>query len=207
LRYLHAQKIMTKLPGPMSAPELPLLHPLDDYYARAGRALPSWEAIEGQLVPEPQKTLLVHQNDMTSTLEKFYGRGVHLHVLGRRRAGDVYFREVLLRLDGTDQPVEFGAIRINLALFTPEARAEILGERELLADLLAKHRMPYASRPAAYLRVVSDPLINGILGLSGPQVLYGRRDTLLDRQNRPLAEVVEILPPSLALEKSKQVRN
>jgi hypothetical protein len=29
-------------------------------------------------------------------------------------------------------------------------------------------------------------------------VLHGRRDTLLNSQDRPLAEVVEILPPAFA---------
>lgn len=177
---------------------LPVFHPLDEFYARAGLPMPPLEIIDGQLLPEPQKTLLVHQNDMTSTLEKFHRRGVHLEVLGRRHEGDAYFREVLLRLDDTDQPVEFSAIRINLALFGPEARDEILRERKPLARILADHRIPQCSRPSAYLRLESDSLINGILGLSGTQVLYGRRDTLLDPQGRPLAEVVEILPPAFA---------
>jgi hypothetical protein len=191
------EKAMTHPPSPV--PALPIIHPLDEFYARAGQALPPLETIDGNLVPEPQKTLLVHQNDMTSTLEKFYGHGVHLQVLGRRREGGNYFREVLLRLDGTNEPVEFSAIRINLALFTPEIREEILQERKPLARILADHRIPQLSRPSAYLRVVSDPLINGILGLSGAQVLHGRRDTLLDPQNRPLAEVVEILPPAFTV--------
>jgi len=29
-------------------------------------------------------------------------------------------------------------------------------------------------------------------------VLYGRRNTLFDPQQRPLAEIVEILPPAIA---------
>ncbi len=174
----------------------PVFHPLDEFYAQAGQALPPLQEIDGHLVPEPHKTLLVHQNDMTPTLEKYYGRGVHLQVLGRRRAGDVYFREVVLRLDGTDQPVEFGAIRINLVLFTPESREAILREREPLGHIMAEHRIPHVSRPSAYLRLASDQLINGVLGLSGAQVLHGRRNTLLDPQNRSLAEIVEILPPA-----------
>ena len=34
--------------------------------------MPPCEQVEGELVPEPYKTLLVHQNDMTPTLENFH---------------------------------------------------------------------------------------------------------------------------------------
>jgi chorismate-pyruvate lyase len=179
-----------------TAPALPVFHPLDEFYAQAGQALPPVQQVDGELVPEPHKSLLVHRNDMTPTLEKFYGCAVHLEVLGRRRAEEIYFREVVLRLDGTNQPVEFGAIKINLALFAPAARAQILEERVPLGHIMAEHRIPHVSRPSAYLRLASDKLISGVLGLTGTQMLYGRRNTLLDLQNRPLAEIVEILPPA-----------
>jgi hypothetical protein len=32
--------------------------------------------------------------------------------------------------------------------------------------------------------------------LSGEQILYGRRNTLFDPQQRAMAEIVEILPPA-----------
>ena len=153
-------------------------------------------------VPEPCKTLLVHQNDMTPTLEKFYGRDLHLQVLGRRKKTDVYFREVVLRLDGSDRAVEFGAIKINLALFTPATREKILNEHLPLGHILAEDAVPHASRPRAYLRLASDKLINEVLGLTGAHVLYGRRNTLFDPQQRPLAEIVEILPPPVGKEGS-----
>src|SRR5258707_8979664 len=102
------------------APPAPfvLVHPLDEFYAQTGQTLPPLNQVEGHAVPEPYKTLLVHQNDMTPTLEKFHQRSIHLQVLGRRRKENEYFREVILRLDGSNRPVEFGAIKINLSLFT-----------------------------------------------------------------------------------------
>lgn len=184
--------------SPAPAPTLAVLHPLDEFYAQAGQPLPPLQQVDGGLVPEPHRTLLVHGDDMTPTLEKFHGGKLHLQVLGRRRVADVYFREVVLRLDGTEQAVEFGAIKINLALFSPAAREEILREREPLGHIMAVHQIPHVSRPSAYLRLASDRLINGVLGLSGAQMLFGRRNTLLDPQNRPLAEIVEILPPAPA---------
>src|ERR1700677_1905600 len=135
--------------------ELSLVHPLDEFYAAAGQALSPLNQLDGAAMPEPYRTLLVHQNDMTPTLEKFYRCPVHLDVLGRRQTSDAYFREVVLCLDGTNQPVEFGAIKINLALFPPEARGEILKEHLPLGHILEQHKIPHASRPRAYLRLAS----------------------------------------------------
>ena len=177
-----------------------LVHPLDEFYALAGQPLPPLNEVDGESVPEPFKTLLVHQNDMTPTLCKFYRRNIHLQVLGRRRKGDFYFREVILRLDGTNEAVEFGAIKINLSLFTQAAREQILEERLPLGHILGELDIPHASRPRAYLRLASDKLINEVLELSGAQVLYGRRNTLFDPRNRPLAEIIEILPAASARE-------
>jgi len=179
----------------MSSPfALPIAYPLDDFYAQAGRDLPSIEPVSGDAVPEPYKSLLVHQDDMTPTLEKFHGEHIHLEVLSRQQRDDFYFREVVLLLDKSDQPVEFGAIKINLALFPSAARMEILAERRPLGTLLADYAIVHASRPKAYLRVHSDDFIDAALKLDKSQWLYGRRNTLLDPQQRVLAEIVEILP-------------
>ena len=174
--------------------EFSLVHPLDEFYAAAHQPLPPLTQADGEAVPEPYRTLLVHKNDMTPTLEKFYGFGIHLDVLGRRRKGDAYYREVILRLDGADKPVEFGAIKINLGRFAPEARKEILAERLPLGHILQEFKIPHSSRPSAFLRLASDKLISQVLELTGARVLYGRRNTLYDPQEHPLAEIVEILP-------------
>jgi chorismate-pyruvate lyase len=133
---------------------------------------------------------------MTPTLESFHGQDIHLKILGRRRRGGEYFREVVLLLDGNDQPVEFGAIKINLDLFSAEARRQILEERRPLGHVLQECAVQHSSQPKAYLRVASDRFINEALGLTGAHILYGRRNTLFDPQDRPQAEIVEILPPT-----------
>jgi chorismate-pyruvate lyase len=171
-----------------------LAHPLDEFYKLAGQALPPLVQVDGEAVPEPYKRLLVHQNDMTPTLETFHRGRLHLQVLGRRHKDDSYFREVILLLDGTNQPVEFGAIKINLALFPPAAREQILKEELPLGHILEECKVAHTSRPSAFLRLASDRLISDVLKLSGAQMLYGRRNTLFDPQGRSLAEIVEILP-------------
>ena|ERR1051326_1075999 len=174
--------------------ELAAAHPLDQFYARAGHPLPPLAEIDGEAMPEPYKSLLVHRNDMTPTLEKFHQQSIHLQVLDRERKGNEYFRNVVLLLDHNDAPVEFGAIKINLQLFPQTVQTEILAEKLPLGHLLEAHGVTHRSSPEGFLRVASDALINKALHLSGAQVLFGRHNLLLDAQDRTLAEIVEILP-------------
>lgn len=169
--------------------------PLDEFYVRAGLRLPPLQQIDGEEMPEPHHSLLVHQNDMTSTLENFHRQTVVLRVLGRDRRGSEYYREVVLFLEGSGLAVEFGATRIYLDRFSSKAQEQILQEHWPLGHILAACKIEYLSRPQAFFRVASDALINRVLDLSGAHVLYGRRNVLLNLQGLPLAEVVEILPP------------
>src|SRR5262245_26877116 len=173
-----------------------IAHPLDEFYGRSGTPLPPIKQIDAVEVPEPYKTLLVHQNDMTSTLETFHKGVIHLRVLGRERRNDEYYREVVLLLEGNEKPLEFGAIKIHLDRFSSNARRQILEERWPLGHVLRDDAMVYSSQPKAFLQIASDRLINSALNLTGVHLLYGRRNTLLDEKDKPLAEIVEILPPT-----------
>jgi len=176
---------------------LPFAHPLDEFYTNAGLSLPQIELITGERMPEPYQKLLVHEGDMTPTLEEFHGSTIHLDVLRREQRGDFYFREVAL-ITAAKEKVEFGAIKIYLALFPRSARNEILAETLPLGTILAKHKVAHTSRPKAFLKVRSDDFINRIFGLRGTVSLYGRRNTLSNPDGHALAEIVEILPPSKA---------
>lgn len=182
---------------PPAATVLPVAYPLDDFYARASRPLPPIRQIPGEEMPEPYRTLLVHEADMTPTLEQFHGANIHLRVLNRQQRDGAYYREVVLLLDGSNQAVEFGAIRINIDLFPPGARSAVLKEGLPLGHVLAEYKIKHTSRPKGFFAIEADDFINDALGLKTAQTLYGRRNTLYDSQKRPLAEIVEILPPAI----------
>src|SRR3954470_18412942 len=103
----------------------PYAHPLNEFYARAGRSLPSIELIPGGIVPQPYRKLLVHEGDMTPTLEEFYGSSIHVEVLQREQRDNSYLRQVVLITDRGEKRVEFGAIKIFLSLFPRAARNDI----------------------------------------------------------------------------------
>ena len=173
-----------------------LVHPLDFFYALSGLQLPSMDVVEPDAVPQPYRGLLVHTSDMTSTLENFHGSSVHLRLLRREKRGDEYFREVILLLEKPEKAVEFGAIKINLPRFPREAREQILQEHWPLGRILRTFNIAYRSRPAGFLRVSADSLISDALHVPEGERLFGRRNNLLDLEDHPLAEIVEILPPA-----------
>ncbi len=118
--------------------------PLNDFYSHAGLTLPRIEVIAADAVPEPYKSLLVHTNDMTPTLEKFHNSKIHLEIIKRDQRGSFYLREVVLRLDHDEKPVEFGANKVYLGRFPEEAKEFILAEMvplgRILADSGIRHR-------------------------------------------------------------------
>ena len=186
----------TPLPRSFAGAELdPRLFPLNEFYAREGAPLPRIEVVPGEAIPEPYRSLLVHDDDMTPTLEAFHRGDIHIEVWGRERRGDFYFREVVLRLDRNQRPVEFGANKVNLSLFEPAVRALILDEYLPLGHILQMRKVPHHGHPLAYLKITSDPLMNRAFGMQGANTLYGRRNTIRDPLDRPLSEIVEILPP------------
>jgi len=172
----------------------PPLFPLSEFYARTSLALPRIEAIAGSTMPEPYRSLLVHNNDMTPTLERFHAGEIYIHALSSEQRDGSYFREVVLHRASDDQPVEFGANCINLGLFSPEARWMILQEKVPLGRILKDHQIGHSTRTLGFFHIEPDELIAEALQLAAPVSLYGRQAMLCDSQERPLSQVVEILP-------------
>ena len=172
-----------------------LLYPLTDFYADSGNDAPAIEVIQGENMPQPYRSLLVHDRDMTPTLEEHCAGPVHLEVLRVRREPDALYRQVLLVPDGSRRPVEFGAIRIELRRFAEEPASQIVGCRKPLGAILRDFQIPHTSRPTAFFAVAPDAVIRDALGLDDGPTLYGRHNVISDARERILAEVVEILPP------------
>jgi len=169
--------------------------PLDYFYTRAGLALPEYQVLTGVEVPQPFHRLLVHDHDMTPTLEEYYGDEIVLRVLGRRRRGHEYWREVVLLLRGSGQPVEFGANRVLLDRFPEAARQAILDEGAPLGHIMRDHRVEHTCQPNAFLGMRADALIGATLQLEGRPAVYGRHNRLYGLDGQLLSEVVEILRP------------
>jgi len=170
--------------------------PLSDFYTHAKLPLPPMETIPGDAVPEPFKSLLVHHNDMTPTLEKFHQSRIHLEIIKSDHRGGFYLREVVLRLDHDEKPVEFGANKVFLGMFPEDAQELILLEQVPLGTILRDCGVRHQTEAKYYLRIQPDEIICRALELEAPVPLYGRKAVISDLKGRPLSEIVEILPPA-----------
>ena len=171
-----------------------LLYPLSEFYEEAGLSLPQVEEIDASRLPEPYKSLLAHENDMTPTLERFHHESIRLRMLKHHHRGDVFSRQVVLLLIGNQKVVEFGAIRIYLRSFSPKAQRLIVEGQRPLGNILASERIAHTSHPRAYVRVTADEIIGQALQAERSQSLYERRNVLLNSEQETLAEILEILP-------------
>lgn len=172
------------------------LYPLDALYRMCGMSPPAAAGAEGEDLPEPQRRLLVHQSDMTPTLEEFWGETIVLRTLQRRLDQRSLTRLVVLELEKSRRPVEFGAIVIHLEPFPPAAQQLIRGCRCPLGSILARHGIVHTSRPRGFFSLQPDAVICEALGMPAPARLWGRKNVLAAEQGQTLAEVVEILPPA-----------
>jgi chorismate-pyruvate lyase len=173
-------------------------YPLSDFYARAKLPLPRIETIPADAVPDPFRTLLVHNHDMTPTLEDFHKCPTHLEILNSERRGGFYFREVVLRLNHDEKPVEFGANKVFLTLFPEEAQELILLEQVPLGRILKDCGVRHKTEARHFLRVEPDELIAGAFELEQSATLYGRKAVISNLEGKSLSEIVEILPPAAA---------
>jgi len=183
-----------RLPGIDADVVTDSLFPLSEFYARTSLALPAVEIIAPEAMPEPYRSLLVHANDMTPTLERHHASEIYIRALSSEQRPGGYFREVILHRSSDDAPVEFGANCIHLERFSPEARWLILQEKVPLGGILKDHGILHTTETLGFFRIEPDQTICQALRMPAPVSLYGRRARLSDAAGQPLSQVVEILP-------------
>jgi len=181
-------KSKQKKTGPLNP-----LYPLDLVYRRAGVITPNVSVVAPEDIPLPYRSLLVHDSDMTLTLERHFGGRVTLRPLSTFTNGTSYFRRVLLVQEYSGQPVEMGAIRMKLEAFGTTLRRRILRNEVPLGRILRDGKFDYVSRVKAFLAIEPNPEMMGVFWMREPRLLYGRRTELI-RKNTKIGDIVEVLP-------------
>jgi chorismate-pyruvate lyase len=177
----------------MTSPSENLLWPLNVFYER-DRQVPEVTPLTGQQVPAPYRDLLVLENDMTPTLEHHYEDTVHVERLNVLNDEQVSTREVILRLDGDDRPVVYGASRVFLDQLHDHARALLDEGRLPVGTILRICEIAHQGQPSGFFRVKPMPLFEEVFAQPCESFLFGRRNTLRSPSGEPIVEVTEILP-------------
>ena len=173
------------------------LAPLIFFYG-LGSARPQVTFIEPHEMPDEERWLLVHASDMTPRLHNFHGCEIGLDVHAKGRIGDYYVRASVLNRTKDAKAVEFGAIGIHLDVLEEDARALVLEGRTPFGSILGRLAVPHSSHPRGYFRINIDARLAELLNATEGETLYGRCNELRHGSGRTLADVVEVLPRSVA---------
>ena len=179
-----------------------LLYPWDRICARAAVPMPPVIVLSPARIPQPYRSLLVHDSDMTRTLEQHADDRAILRPLSTFVSGASYFRRVLLFGATSGRPLAMGAIRVRLDVFAPRIRTKILAGTVPLGRILREGRFAYTSAVKAWLAVRPTPDMMGIFWMPRSQTLYGRRSEMF-RGTTKFADIVEVLPPVSESQKQK----
>ena len=115
------------------------------------------EHVASALVPEPYKSLLVHDSHMTVTMEKHHQSSVDVRILDRADEGDIYSRKIVLVKSGTDEVVQFGIVRFDFRYVTDNVRQQILSGEIPLGRVLINHNVLRHIDLGAILRITAGP--------------------------------------------------
>lgn len=161
----------------------------------AGARLQS-EEVRAEEIPEPFRTLLVHEGHMTAVLQQHFGQRVTLKVLRQEGKEGEYRREILLILPDGRTAVEYGLVRIDLTALDEDARREVLCGRKPLGDILIMNDVLRRVVPQWYLRFTGAASPTRYFGPPIPATAYGRIGTIFvaDQAAIELLEVVSVLP-------------
>lgn len=151
-----------------------------------------FQVASAKIVPEPYRGLLVHNHHMTVTMEKFYGSPVAVRVLQAKRSGSHYMRTSLLARPSDQRILQFGVIRLNFDLLSPDVRQEIEGQNIPLGRVLIQHEVMREIELIGLWTVTPGPELRRWFG--SEQTTYGRT-AIIHCDNQPAVELLEIAAP------------
>ncbi len=152
------------------------------------------EHVPSATVPEPYKSLLVHEHHMTVTMEEHHGCRVEVEVLQDMFEGETYCREILLRNQSTGQVVQYGIVRFDFQYVTASVKEEILAKSTPLGRVLILHNVLRHIDLNAILELKTGPRLTEIFGCGGGSQTYGRLATIFCN-NKPAVDLLEISRP------------
>ena len=156
-------------------------------------AFGSLRLVSAAEVPEPARTLLDHRSHMTAAMERMHG-SVGLRVVASASEGR-YAREIILE-DGAGHAVQYGIVRIDLAVLDEAVAAEIRAARRPLGRILIDGGVLREVHDVALLAIVPGAHLRRVLSLpEGGRPLYGRVAEI-ELNGRQAVELLEIVAGS-----------
>lgn len=156
---------------------------------------PEMVLLPGDEIPAVSRELLVHDEHMTVTVERFLSEPVRLHVLQQIQTDSHYSRAILLSGSESGRLIQFGIVRIDLTTVGDAVRQEIQAGVTPLGRILIEHDVMRSIHPSYYLKITPTGEMMALLKLADASPIYGRLATIMTHSH-PAIEVLEVVAPS-----------
>jgi chorismate-pyruvate lyase len=158
--------------------------------------LAEFRELTAEEIPPPYRSLLVHDQHMTVTLESFHGCPVQLQLLHRSVNDTHYARNTLLRRASDGKVVQFGIARLCFSFLPDRVREEIEAAQTPMGRVLISHNVLRRVQLTGLWRLLPRDRLAQVFGLQNSQPTYGRT-ALIFCSGEPAVEVLEVMPPGL----------
>jgi chorismate-pyruvate lyase len=178
-----------------SEPRIPELASLLALFYRSPSESGVFEEVAAEEMPQPYRQLLAHDAHMTVTMEEYHGSRVNVHVLATHHEGSRYCRKILLSRQSDGQIVQFGIVRLNLAVLSEEVQREIISQRTPLGRVLINHNVLREVELISLWRIQMGADLASLFQRPEGGVAYGRT-ALIYCNGDPAIELLEIVTPA-----------
>ncbi len=144
--------------------------------------------------PAEYRSMLAHESHMTVTVEDRHGGPVDVEILDSYHTETHYVRQIILRRQRDQRPVQYGIVRLALAALQPAVRDEIMAQQTPLGRVLIEHNVLRKVQLNAVWHVACGPRLAGHFDVASQHVTYGRT-ALIYCDGEPAVELLEILAP------------
>jgi hypothetical protein len=140
------------------------------------------------------RMLLAHDSHMTVTVERFHNCPVDVRVLETTLTGTHYARKILLTRQTDGAVVQFGIMRLDFAVVSPEVRREIESQSTPLGRILIQHNVLREVHLTKLWKVTPGEELRRVFNLAPGQITYGRT-AIIHFSGEPAVELLEIVSP------------
>jgi len=147
---------------------------------------------QGSDMPAAYRSLLDHDDHMTVTLEANHDSLVDVEVLDTHHDAEFYSRKILLKRRSDGRVVQFGIVRLTLALLDEDVRREVVAQRMPLGRIMIKfHVMRHVELESLWH---VTPGTNLCRYFSSDKSTFGRK-AWIHVNGQPAVELLEIVTP------------
>ncbi|MEL7499325.1 MAG: hypothetical protein AAFN77_17085 [Planctomycetota bacterium] len=151
-----------------------------------------FSAVSQEELTPADRHLLAHDHHMTVTVEEHYGCPVDVDVLMSRTDDQLYSRKILLTSRRDGAVVQFGIVRLNMAVLSDEVQREIKSQKTPLGRILIDHNVLRQVKLLGLYRIKSGTELAAHFGVEPGTIVHGRT-AMIYCDGNPAIELLEVV--------------